>query len=75
MHKHAKVLRFMAGTGVEIHYLGREKGPVQGRKGERKQCDEENTKGRSKERLRPDTPGPSTGPEITDVRLAWPTGT
>jgi hypothetical protein len=41
MNKHTEVLCFMAGTGVEIHNLGTEKGPVQGSKSKRKQCDGE----------------------------------
>lgn len=41
MNKHAKVLCFMAGTGIEIHDLIREKGPVQRRNGKGEQCDNE----------------------------------
>ena len=41
MNQHAEVLCFMAGTGVEIHDLVREKGPVQGSNREGEQCDDE----------------------------------
>ena len=41
MNKHAKVLCFMAGPGIEIHNLVREKGPVQRRDGKGEQCDGE----------------------------------
>lgn len=40
MNKHTEVLCFMAGTGVEVHNLVGEKGPVQRRDGEGKQCDD-----------------------------------
>lgn len=39
MNKHAEMLCFMVGTGIEIHSLIREKGPVQRSNGEGKQRD------------------------------------
>lgn len=40
MNENAKMLRLMAGTGI-IHDFVREEGPVQRRKREREQCDDE----------------------------------